>query len=128
MERRTIAHLHTAERNRAVAHRLVLQDDEQDRSPEWCAVVAFYSAVHLVSTYLWERLLIEPRDHLERGRLVALTSDLKSCRGSYQRLRDIGFQARYVPEFRISGDAATDLLASDLAAVESAVRSTLDED
>lgn len=126
MEPRTVAHLLTAERNRVVAERLLGSNEGGPPSAEWATVVAFYSAVHLVNAYLWERFRIEPHNHQERSRFVAMTSDMRHFYGSYRRLRSLAFQARYEPEFRVSADTAGDLLYSDLAAVGSAVRAAFE--
>lgn len=126
MDERSTRHLQTAERNRGVAESLVASSDGSSVSAEWSAVAAFYSAVHLVNAYLWERLGIEPHDHLERTRFVAVAADLRECRASYQRLRSLAFQARYEPGFRLATAVAIDLIAHDLTTIQSAVLDALE--
>ena len=89
------------------------------------AVLAFYSAVHLVNALLWQRLRYEPYDHRDRQSMVDRVSDLRSSRASYARLRGLGFSARYVPLYGVSDREAVDLIDVDLAAVERAVYAAL---
>ena len=86
MQARTLDHLTTAERNRAVAERLIDSANTQPISSEWATVAAFYASVHLVNAFLWERQSIEPLNHEERSRFVYMSADLRPFAQIYQRL------------------------------------------
>ena len=128
MEQWTRDHLDTAERNRDLA-RLLLTSSSSLGLPvppsEWAAVIAFYSAVHFVNAYLWERYRIEPRDHAERNHFVRTDPILRRCLQAYSRLRDEGFRSRYHRAHRLNVQQATGLVKVDLANVESVVRAAI---
>ena len=124
MDETTEDHLFTAADNRNFAVRIYRDADAQAADLRWAAVAAFYAAVHYVNGYLWERLNLEPRDHNERSTFVSTVRELRSMNANYRRLRDTGYDARYVPRTRISRSRLGNLLA-DLEAVRSAVLSEL---
>jgi hypothetical protein len=90
-------------------------------------IAAFYSAVHLVNGYLWERLQLEPRDHTERHDFIGRTSALRPLTATYHRLESAAYRARYVAEFTIPLEEARNLVQIDLAGIQSAIVSTLAE-
>ena len=125
---RTRQHLDTAARNQDIARELLnpaLPISLQPRPFEWIVVLAFYAAVHYVNAYLWERQRYEPRDHGAREGAIARTHDLQSAYGSYMRLRDLSYRARYRSRYRISRADAEVALRSDLDQVERTVRAAL---
>jgi hypothetical protein len=94
-------------------------------SHAWQSVVAFYAAVHYVNAYLWEIRRYSPPDHRSRNLLVDGDPLLRPCSGEYGRLLDAGYRARYVPEFRLSGQDARGLIDVDLELVRQTVRQAL---
>ena len=127
MEPLTNRHIQTAERNRAVALAHLDGQAHAVRPPayEWAAVIAFYSAVHFVNSYLCEARRYEPADHDSRGLLVTGDPVLRPCRDDYQRLLDAGFRARYVPGFLLLEQAARELVEVRLGEVRRVVRTAL---
>ena len=128
MDLRTREHLARAARNRDVARALFhAQLPVAVGSPpyEWVAVIAFYAAVHLVNAHYWERRKQDPGGHGARARWVAGDPELCSAHPSYARLSDLAWYARYAPTFHLSRADAADVLNTDLAAVEVAVRGAL---
>jgi HEPN domain len=129
LDRRTQDHLARARRNRDVADALTNPATRGIINPpafEWAVVAAFYSAVHYVNAYLWEKLRHEPSNHEGRANMVNRVSDLRSAARSYRRLQSLAYQARYAPEFSISPSDAVDAVQTDLRAIERAVVSALD--
>jgi hypothetical protein len=127
VDRRTERHLQTAERNRLIALAHLSAQPAAVRPPafEWVAVIAFYAAVHYVNAYLWEIRRYMPPDHDSRNRLLNGDAVLRSCRGEYSRLFDVGFKARYQPGFRLSEEGVRELLDEDLETVRRTVRTAL---
>lgn len=124
MEPRTQQHLARAERNRAIAHELLKPSSLVGIQPppwEWVAVVAFYSAVHYVNAYFWEKLRWDPGGHDARAQQVARSADLRRAAPAYDRLADKGFHARHTPTFRVTDADAQNLVGTDLEAVRHAV-------
>ena len=128
MELRTHEHLATAERNRAIATLLidpVATVSVQPAPSEWVAVLAFYSAVHLVNGLLWERLRYERVDHSDRQCMVGRLVALRPIRWAYVQLRRRAFDARYKPAYRLAAGDAEKLLSVHLASVEREVYAAL---
>jgi hypothetical protein len=128
VEPRTREHLETAARNRDIASGLLDPASSIRIQPpplEWAVVAAFYSAVHYVNAYLWERQRYEPRDHAARQSAVARVPDLRPASASYTNLRDLAFAARYIPGYRLPRRIAEQALRVDLVAVETAVLTAL---
>ncbi len=126
MDPRTRRHLVRARRNSQVALALLNQPATSGVSPppfEWATVVAFYAAVHYVNAFLWEKLRHEPRDH--SARLQMVTMALRSIYSAYHKLADLGWRARYVPEFQLSGADARSAIEGDLAQIEREVLAAL---
>ena len=125
MDQKTLDHLRVARRNRDLARALLAQSELAPEPWEWVAVILFYSAVHYVNAYLWERYHVNPTNHGERTYGVHHDLATNSCRVEYDRLRDQGFVARYDERLDISEQQARDLLEVDLRAVEAAVMQAL---
>lgn len=127
MEYLTDRHIRTAERNRtvALAHLDAQAHSVQPPAYEWAAVIAFYAAVHYVNGYLWEVRRYEPPDHQSRNLLVRGDPGLQPCRRQYERLFEVGFQARYTPGFRLLEPAARELVEVHLGEVRRVVRESL---
>lgn len=125
MQTSTEAHLATAKRNQGLAHALLSSADIQPRPLEWSVVVAFYAAMHYINAYLWEKMQYAPHNHGERMSAVRTWTELKAVSVSYQRLQDLGYYARYRPNFHIPPSDATDLIQNDLRAVQNAVMQAL---
>ena len=81
-------HREQAERNEAFLGRLVNPDEA-----DWCCVVAFYAALHLLDAFLL-RSLPQPKDHDERFDFLRRQRrpDLWKA---YRALWDDGHAARY---------------------------------
>ncbi len=56
---------------------------------------------------------------------VRTWTELKAISVPYQRLQDLGYYARYRPNFHIPPRDATDLIQTDLRVVQNAVMQTL---
>jgi hypothetical protein len=128
LDPRTQEHLARARRNREVADALIGADARRVIDPpalEWATVAAFYSAVHYVNAYLWEKLRHEPRNHDERTNMVARASDLRTVFRSYSRLQDRAYRARYARTFSISPGDVAEAVQTHLRAVERAVLTAL---
>lgn len=91
------------------------------------AVIAFYSAVHYVNAYLWERYRFTPSSHGERSGGVRNDRAIRACRPNYGRLRDAGYYARYDERFALSEQDARELVETDLRRVEATVLLALGE-
>jgi len=91
---------------------------------EWAAVVAFYSAVHYVNAALVKKGMKVKR-HDERANAIAAISDLRQAGVPYQSLFTFGYNARYLPGFKISLSDVQRAVNVDLAEVEAIVRSCL---
>ena len=127
MERQTVRHIETAERNRlvALAHLDIQSQSVQPPAYEWAAVIAFYAAVHYVNGYLWEMRRYAPPDHESRNLLVKGDAGLRPCRREYEALFEVGFRARYVPRFRLLEHDARELVEIQLGEVRRIVRDAL---
>ncbi|MDQ3549400.1 MAG: hypothetical protein M3439_11355 [Chloroflexota bacterium] len=125
MQQKTRDHLATADRNRSVAIHLIDDTAREPISNEWAVVAAFYTAVHLVNAFLWERQTIEPLNHEERSRFVFMTAELRPIAQMYQRLSMNAYHARYTPEYRMSSQRASRVVTQDLATIASAVATAL---
>jgi hypothetical protein len=88
-------------------------------------VILFYSAVHYVNAYLWERYHLDPRDHAERTYGVHRDLAISACSLNYDTLKDVGFHARYDERYNLSEQDARVLLEVDLRAVEVRVMQAL---
>ena len=116
MEQKTRNHLAKARRNERFAGVLFLfyltpggitprgQQPTPDQPAEllWSVVVAFYSAVHYVNAYLWEKYRFSPPNHAAREQRIYADSTLARIAISYDMLKDWGMQARYDPVAQIT--------------------------
>jgi hypothetical protein len=105
------AHLRGAARNKALAVSLLSQNE-----PDWAAVLAFYSALHLIDAYLAERNL-RAGDHARRGNFIATTADLKPIHSQYRRLELRSRWVRYELQSLTTDDVEA-LLTRDLRQIE----------
>ena len=123
MNDETIDHLRIVDSNRELALALLHPGagDIRPRRWEWTGVVAFYSAVHYVNAYLWERRQVAPSSHADRRRLFYSDSFLVPVGRHYQLLQAYGYQARYEVDFVASEAEARGIVGIDLRAVEAAV-------
>jgi hypothetical protein len=128
MDPKTRDHL-IAERNRRLAQTLLspAQAGLEPAPWEWVAVILFYSAVHYVNAYLWERYGREPSNHGERTFAVRQDVAIHGCRQHYDYLRDVGYRARYDETFALAERTARTLLQVRLRAVEATVLTALGE-
>ena len=81
----------------------------------------FYSAVHYVNAYLWERYHKVPRDHSERSWGVQQDAGINACLTSYDFLKDAGYKARYDETYRLSEQDARTRPDEDLREVEATI-------
>lgn len=126
MSPRALEFLQTAERNRRFAEDATGREDVPGVT-EWGAVAAFYSAVHLINALITERLGLEPASHQEREAMLRMLSELRRDTAAYQRLRDAGYRARYVPMYRVSRTRLEQLVSEDLAAIRVSVHAALND-
>jgi hypothetical protein len=124
----TEAHLVRGERNRAVAralcdprHSLGLQPPPLD----WAAIAAFYAAVHYVNAFLWERLSQASGDHRVRRNSVARVTPLNRVLHHYERLTDLGWNARYTATFQPPATDTQDAANARLDAIRNVVYQSL---
>lgn len=87
--------------------------------------MAFYSAVHYVSAYLWERHREVIEEHPRRAARVRTEPILRRCSLQHGRLSNAGWNARYTRGFQVSRQDAERLVNIDLANVESVVMAAL---
>ncbi|HYI15020.1 MAG TPA: hypothetical protein VEX37_06495 [Thermomicrobiales bacterium] len=99
--------------------------DDEPTVREWVGVIAFYSAVHFINAYLWERQQIEPANHAERSRFVLFVREFRPIQDAYRSLRDIAYACRYSPQYRLTLDDV-DICLTNLRAVEQLVEALLD--
>lgn len=88
-------------------------------------MILFYSAVHYVNAYLWERYHLTPRNHAERTYGVQRDPAISVCDRNYDTLKAVGFHARYDERYSLSEEDAGTLLDVDLRAVEAMVLKAL---
>lgn len=128
MDQQTREHLDLAERNRDLARALLdpyISGALRPSPYEWIAVIAFYSAVHYVSAYLWEKHHEMIEEHPARWRRVRTEGLLRRCSVQYGRLQNAGWNARYTRGFQMSRQDAERLVNLDLANVESVVMAAI---
>jgi hypothetical protein len=124
VEQRAREHLETARRHQRFAQSLLdLSKGSQvlDGQYEWAIVSAFYSAMHYVHAYLWERHRYYPRSHAARANRVKRDPVLRRCEAAYLRHLGESLSSRYdrlpvAPELLARG-----LIEVNLAHVESIV-------
>ena len=88
-------------------------------------VAAFYSAVHCVNAYFWEKKGFDLGAHQNRKAEVQTNPALTPAAAAYLRLDGLAYKARYAATFRISAQDVQDLLNTDLEAVRTAVLSAI---
>lgn len=120
----TLGHIATAGRNRNAAQELLTLVTSMNVQPplyEWVSVMAFYSAVHYVNAFLWERHGLAPTSHGQRGSYIATLAPLPSLRLEYRQLSSHAWNARYVHGYRLSERQIRDLLDINLPYVEAMI-------
>ena len=118
---RTQAYLSTAERNRDLARDMRFAT-LNTRSSDWAAVIAFYSALHFVHAYLFEKVTQnEKLSHKDRERYVEDTDALKPAERYYDDLYEISIAVRYDPRYRIQSSTEQEAL-DNLTEIERIVR------
>ena len=110
------AHRRAAEVNEDLAADLLAS------RPEWAVVVTFYSALHLVDTFL-ARSGIHPTSHTDRERLIARTQ-LRPIYAEYRRLNTRSREARYDLRSFTAREARA-LLTGELAGIKAHVAGLL---
>ncbi len=128
MEQQAQEHLDLAERNRDLARAILapaISGSLQPTPYEWLAVIGFYSALHYVSAYLWEKHWEEIDEHPKRSARVRTEPIFKRCALQYGRLSNAGWNARYTRGFQMSRQDAERLVNIDLENVRSVVRAGL---
>ena len=88
-------HLRQAERNESLYADLCSLDSASEEYTEWEVVTLFYSALHYIDAYLANRLAHHPIGHVQRNRLVRMTSELVEIEHLYARLYRASTQTRY---------------------------------
>ena len=67
---------------------------------EWCCVVLFYAALHLLDAYLCTKSFTFAIDsHVHRNLAVRQSPELRRFGTSYRELQDLSEQVRYDPGF-----------------------------
>lgn len=97
MDIRAQTHLEAAERHRAIAQELCFNPPEKiNPAPsEWVITCVFYSAVHYVTAYFFEKDGSSPTNHIERSALMAKKPELDPIIDAYNDLSDWSRTARY---------------------------------
>jgi hypothetical protein len=121
VDQTTLDHLRVSTKNRDLARALLAQSGLDPAPWEWVAVIAFYSAVHYVNAYLWERYHLSPANHQERSYGVLHDQAVNGCKEEYELLKDRGFHARYSERFSLTVQEASALVTGELRAAEAAV-------
>ena len=124
MDQRTAEHLTRAQRNWDVAQYLAHQALITPSPDEWSIVAAFYSAVHLVNAYLWEKGKKAPSDHRARRSLMAQDSALDPISDAYDELADWAWTARYSRQPRFTTTQAQQAL-DDVYEIDRLIRQLL---
>jgi hypothetical protein len=67
---------------------------------EWCCVVLFYAALHLLDAYLCtKRFTFAIDSHVNRNLAIRQSPELRRFGTSYRELQDLSEQVRYDPGF-----------------------------
>jgi hypothetical protein len=96
---------------------------------DWCCVVMFYAALHLLDAYLATKAFVFPIDsHPSRNRAISQSPELRRFGTSYRELQDVSEQVRYDPGFIFQQTHYADAkanLAKVAAALDSKVKRLL---
>jgi hypothetical protein len=128
MKPETTAYLRKAARNREAARALSDPTSVITVQPpllDWAVVAAFYSAVHYVNAYVWERQSYEPPDHNARNRIVTTDLALRAAKDAYMRLSDLAWKARYLRRFQPARELVDEAINVDLTKVADTVEAAL---
>lgn len=90
-------HLEAAERHQLIAREFSFNPPGAINPPpiEWVITCVFYSAVHYVTAYFYERDGASPTNHVERSAVMARKSELAPIVDAYNDLSDWSRTARY---------------------------------
>jgi hypothetical protein len=67
---------------------------------DWCCVLMFYAALHLLDAYLCTKVFAFAIDsHVNRNRAIRQSPELGRFGSSYRELQDLSEQVRYDPGF-----------------------------
>jgi hypothetical protein len=91
------AHFDRYQQIGALAHRMeaALPGDR-----DWCCVVMFYAALHLLDAYLCTKTFaFEIDSHVNRNLAIRQSPELRRFGSSYRELQDVSEQVRYDPGF-----------------------------
>jgi uncharacterized protein (UPF0332 family) len=111
-------HLRAAAENRALAESLYLSVH-----PGWGAVLAFYSALHLVDAFLATKD-VHPESHRDREAAISRVSELRAIYPDYRALQNRSNDVRYRLK-RLRSQEVRDLIDHELAAIESLIKRLL---
>jgi hypothetical protein len=98
MNDQTGMHYRRFQYNAALASRM---EQALPQHLDWCAVVAFYAAMHVLDAYLSAKQFAFPIDsHPNRNRAIRLSPELRRCGTSYREPQEVSEQVRYDPGFQ----------------------------
>lgn len=87
-------------------------------------MTAFYSAVHYVNAYLWEKQRFAPPNHPSREQQIYADPKLSRIAVHYDLLKDWALQARYDPLAKITETDAQQAI-DDLFQISELIKSEL---
>lgn len=90
---------------------------------DWAITVMFYSALHYVDAYLATKNILKVEGHPERRRHVERY--LTPLSKSYNRLNEIGEDARYEIDFKITPDLAEDFKTKRYSYIKSYILNSI---
>jgi hypothetical protein len=95
MNDQTGMHYRRFQYNAALASRM---EQALPQHLDWCAVAAFYAAMHVLDAYLSTKQFAFPIDsHPNRNRAIRLSPELRRFGTSYRELQEVSEQVRYDP-------------------------------
>lgn len=111
-----ISHNHRA---KAVSNRQVVQNLLTSTTYfDWVVTIAFYTALHLVTSVITSTGRRSPTSHHERNRIVASDRRFQNIQTSYLLLYQEARAARYDPEYQIQRTDVEQLVNNELARIE----------
>ena len=124
MKAETRGYLDRADRHRSLAHALIAPAQARLLTPpplDWALVAGFYAALHYVQAYVWETQHYRAGTHDDLRDTIRRTYQLRSIEFQYRQLLDRSWQVRYLHEFSITLQDATDLLTRNLEPIRQVV-------